>query len=178
MLPAIVALVEERRRNWLTLQYLAGLHVGRLQSGHAAELEAWQHRYAESTSEREFSIDSIARAMSELAAASGAPSPAEPALATIPLPVAPSNGNGRAGHDGAAQPLVTIADDDMGKCTNCKTCYQNLGELFEKTKIVDGGVTKEVARVIPGVLERIEITPDLIRRASRIAADCDAEIIR
>ena len=47
----------------------------------------------------------------------------------------------------------------MGKCTNCKTCYQNLGELFEKTKIVDGGVTKEVARVIPGVLERIEITP-------------------
>ena len=41
VLPAIVALVEERRRNWLTLQYLAGLHVGRLQRGHAAELEAW-----------------------------------------------------------------------------------------------------------------------------------------
>ena len=176
---AVVDLVSERRRNWVTLQYLAGLHVDRLQSDHLAELEAWQHRYSESTKEREFSIDSIARAMSELAAVSGAPSPAEPALATIPIPVVPSNnGNGRAGSNGAGEPLVSIAEADMINCTNCKTCYQNLGELFEKTKIVAGGVTKEVARVIPGVLERIEITPDLIKRASRIAADCDAEIIR
>ena len=71
-----------------------------------------------------------------------------------------------------------IAAEDMANCTNCKTCYQDLGEIFEKTKIVVGGQTKEVSRVIPGVLDKIEITPDLLRRASRVAADCDAEIIR
>jgi pyruvate-ferredoxin/flavodoxin oxidoreductase len=174
---AIVELVVERRRNWRTLQYLAGLHVERLQQAHLEELASWQQRYAESAKERELSIDTIARAMSELAAVSSAPSPAEPALPTIPLPSVAAT-NGRGGDGIALRPLVSIDDDDMIKCTNCKTCYQNLGELFEKTKIVCNGTTKEVARVIPGVLDRIEITPELIKRASRIAADCDAEIIR
>jgi pyruvate-ferredoxin/flavodoxin oxidoreductase len=50
--------------------------------------------------------------------------------------------------------------------------------LFEKTKIVVDGSAREVSRVIPGVLDRIEITPELVRRASRVADDCDAEIIR
>jgi pyruvate-ferredoxin/flavodoxin oxidoreductase len=66
----------------------------------------------------------------------------------------------------------------MPKCTNCKTCYQDLSELFEKTKIMADGEPKEVSRVIPGVLESIEITPELIQKASRVADDCDAEIIR
>jgi pyruvate-ferredoxin/flavodoxin oxidoreductase len=214
--PSIVHLVEERRRNWATLQYLAGLHVGRLQTDHLLEIDAWKERYDTSSQARELSIDSIARAMSELAAASGAPSSLDgpnapivlPALAALsPVPVAPgpvaSNGqaaangqagtnghaspngqaspNGRAGANGTAtatKPLVSIAEEDLEKCTNCKTCYQNLSELFEKTKIVGPGGAKEVARVIPGVLERIAITPDLIRRAERIVADCDAEIIR
>ena len=66
----------------------------------------------------------------------------------------------------------------MAKCTNCKTCYQDLGEIFEKTRIVVDGATKEVGRVIPGALEKVSITPDLIGRATRVAANCDAEIIR
>ena len=73
---------------------------------------------------------------------------------------------------------MEIADDDLAKCTNCKTCYQDLSELFEKTKIMVDGEPKEVSRVIPGVLNKIEITPELIHRASRVADDCDAEIIR
>ena len=66
----------------------------------------------------------------------------------------------------------------MPKCTNCKTCYQDVSELFEKTKIVVDGQPKEVSRVIPGALDKVEITPELIQKCSRVADDCDAEIIR
>jgi pyruvate-ferredoxin/flavodoxin oxidoreductase len=43
--------------------------------------------------------------------------------------------------------------------------------------IVVDGSTMTVGRVIPGVLDKIEITPELVQRASRVADDCDAEII-
>ena len=66
----------------------------------------------------------------------------------------------------------------MSKCTNCKSCYQQVSELFEKTKIVVEGKTKAVSRVIPGVFEKIKITPELVNRASRVADECDVEIIR
>ena len=75
-------------------------------------------------------------------------------------------------------PLVEITDDDMPLCTNCKTCYQDLGELFELTRMMVDGVPKEVSRVKPGALESIEITPELIQRAKKVADNCDAEIIR
>ena len=74
--------------------------------------------------------------------------------------------------------LVEITETDMVNCTNCKTCYQDLSELFEKTKIMVGGSSKEVSRVIPGVFDKIEITQELVQRASRVADDCDVEIIR
>ena len=85
-----------------------------------------------------------------------------------------------AGAGGVVQgaPLVSITEADMAKCTNCKTCYQDLSELFEKTTIVVDGKALEVSRVIPGALERVQLTPELIAKAARIADDCDAEIIR
>ena len=36
------------------------------------------------------------------------------------------------------------------KCINCKTCYQQVPELFEKTTIVVDGAATEVGRMIPG----------------------------
>lgn len=66
----------------------------------------------------------------------------------------------------------------MAACTNCKTCYQDLGELFELTRIMVDGAPKEVSRVKPGILASIELTPDLIQRARKVADNCDAEIIR
>jgi pyruvate-ferredoxin/flavodoxin oxidoreductase len=89
-------------------------------------------------------------------------------------PSAPAHGEAAA----AALPLVEITAEDTPKCTNCKTCYQDLSELFERTKIVVDGTPKEVGRVIPGALESVKLTPELIQRASRVADDCDAEIIR
>ena len=118
--------------------------------------------------------------MSELAAASNAPLGVDPLLPTVLPNAAPAEAAKAPARGEApkAAGLPVIAAEDMANCTNCKTCYQDLGEIFEKTKIVVGGQTKEVSRVIPGVLDKIEITPDLLRRASRVAADCDAEIIR
>ena len=83
-----------------------------------------------------------------------------------------------AGGEQSGSDLVEITANDMSKCTNCKTCYQDLGELFEKTKIMVDGSSKEVSRVIPGIFDKIEITPELVKRASRVADECDAEIIR
>jgi pyruvate-ferredoxin/flavodoxin oxidoreductase len=180
---AIVDLTKERRRNWRMLEYLGGLHIDRLHEDHHQELTAWQEKYAQSKVDRESSIDSIARGMAELASASGAPAGAGALSLQVSLGTAADSATAapaavpKAAPAGGL-PLVEITDADTPRCTNCKACYQNLGELFEKVKIVVDGKPKEVSRVIPGALERIELTPELIERASRVADDCDAEIIR
>jgi pyruvate-ferredoxin/flavodoxin oxidoreductase len=74
--------------------------------------------------------------------------------------------------------VVDITEADMPKCTNCKACYQDVSELFEKTTIVVEGASKVVSRVIPGIFDRVEFTTELVQRASRVADECDAEIIR
>ena len=83
MTSVMVELTEERRRNWRMLQYLSGLHIDRMEASHHEELEEWQQKYQQSSIARETSIDSIARGMAELAAASGAP--AMPMDLTIPV---------------------------------------------------------------------------------------------
>lgn len=177
---AIVELTEERRRNWRMLEYLGGLHVERMEESHRRELEEWKQKYEQANTEREGSIDSIARGMAELAAASGAP--ATPSVKTVPVSEIKTRASAEAAREttaapSAGTPLVEITEEDTPKCTNCKTCYQDLSELFERTKIMVDGHPKEVSRVIPGVFEKIQITPELIQKAARVADDCDAEII-
>jgi pyruvate-ferredoxin/flavodoxin oxidoreductase len=178
--PAIVELTEERRRNWRMLEYLGGLHVELMEESHRRELDEWKQKYELANTEREGSIDSIARGMAELAAATGAP--ATPRVQTVPvsaITTAPkAEPSAPPASQGAGGPLVEITDEDQPRCTNCKTCYQDLSELFERTKIMVDGQPKEVSRVIPGVFEKIQITPELIQKAARVADDCDAEIIR
>ncbi len=190
MSSAIVELTEERRKNWRMLEYLGGLHIDRMEAGHRHELDNWQQKYQQSNVARESSIDSIARGMAELASISGAPAAAADKI--IPVTVAREGTTTEPASETTLQStaaqtapvsiesgdLVEIAEADMVKCTNCKTCYQDLSELFEKTKIMVGGSSKEVSRVIPGIFDRIEITPELVQRASRVADDCDVEIIR
>ena len=178
-------LVEERRRYWRTLQYLAGRHVEKLDADHHTELQALQQRYQASETERETSLDSIARAMSELAAASKAPAAAlSAALAPFGggngAATAPVNGAaaGAATATAAASALKVIHEQDLASCVNCKTCYQQVPELFEQATIVVNGVATEVGRTIPGALDRIQVTPELIARVDRVAANCDSEILR
>ena len=47
-----------------------------------------------------------------------------------------------------------IREEDVAKCVNCKTCYQQAPELFEMTTMVIDGKATEVGRMIPGVLAR------------------------
>ena len=182
MTSAMVDLTEERRRNWRMLEYLGGLHIDRMEASHRQELEDWQEKCQESNVAREASIDSIARGMAELASASGAPSASTQQSIPLTAVTAAQNAAQSAvpavSTDQAGGVLVEITDEDIPKCTNCKTCYQDLPELFEKTKIVVDGEAMEVSRVIPGILDKIEVTPELVQRASRVADDCDAEIIR
>ena len=173
----LIHLVLERRKYWRTLQYLAGLDIVKLDADHHSELESLQRQYKQSLEERESSIDSIARAMSELAASSKAP-PSNGFSALLSggsAPAAAPAAGAAPATNGSA--FVTLAEEDVAKCTNCKTCYQDLSELFEKTRIVVDGVTKEVAHLIPGVLDRVKVTPELKTKVARVAANCDAEII-
>jgi len=179
----LVHLVRERRRNWRSLQVLAGLDVQKLDSDHHVEMEALQLQLKEATEARESSIDSIARAMSELAASSKAPpiaafAPSAPTGAVTRLiGGAPASAPAAAPVADVSGAPVSLADEDVAKCSNCKTCYQEIPELFEKTRIVVNGETKEVGHLIPGALARVKVTPELKAKIARVAANCDSEII-
>ncbi len=71
---SIVHLVEDRRRYWQTLQYLSGVHEAQLTALHRSDFEELKAKYEQATSAREASLDDIARAMSDLATSSRAPS--------------------------------------------------------------------------------------------------------
>lgn len=177
--PAIVDLVEERRKYWTLLQFLAGQHVAHMSATHRASVEALQAQYNDSVKQRDASLDSFARAMSELAASSKAPVGNGTVIPIMPLSAAPAPAaSGAGGTVAVAEAIVTYDPADQVKCTNCKTCYQDLSELFEKTRIVVNGESREVGRLIPGALERVTVTPELKARIKRVSANCDAEIIR
>jgi pyruvate-ferredoxin/flavodoxin oxidoreductase len=125
--------------------------------------------------------------MSELAAASKAPPAAlSAALAPFGGGAAPAAASAPAGQaapaaeagDASAGGLLIIREEDVPKCVNCKTCYQQAPELFEKATIVIDGKATEVGHMIPGVLSRIKVTPELVAKVARIAANCDSEIIK
>ena len=88
-------------------------------------------------------------------------------------------GHGRPGRDrDGARPIVFIDPEDQKTCNDCKTCYQELPQLFERTKIVVDGKALDVAQVIPGAVDKVEITPELEKRIQRVKNTCDAEIIQ
>jgi pyruvate-ferredoxin/flavodoxin oxidoreductase len=186
---SIVHLVENRRRYWQTLQYLAGVHESELTSLHRSDIDELRARYEEAVSARESSLDDIARAMSELATASRAPvgagisgalgglggglgglgAGASAGTSAAPAPAAES---------GAAPGPVWLDPADQAKCTDCGTCYQELPQFFEKTTVVIDGEARQVARMIPGAAQSVEVTPEITARIERVKATCDAEIIR
>ncbi|HYN28338.1 MAG TPA: 2-oxoacid:acceptor oxidoreductase family protein [Dermatophilaceae bacterium] len=191
----IVALVEDRRRNWQLLQYLSGQHEASLTALHRSDLSELQARYDEAMREKESSIDDIATAMSRLATASRAPVPLGAGIPLRPgagsagpagMPgapaAAPDAGGGVAVAEGAsgapAGAAVWLDPADHVKCNDCGTCYQELPQLFEKYKLIVDGKAQASARMIEGALESVEITPDVAHRIERVKATCDAEIIQ
>ena len=92
---AIVSLVEDRKRLWQTLQYLAGQHEDQMTGEYRKEVDALKAQYEEVLQLRESSLDDIAKAMSSLAASSKAPVRARTAL---PLQVTPQGRRHRRRH--------------------------------------------------------------------------------
>jgi pyruvate-ferredoxin/flavodoxin oxidoreductase len=176
--PAIVALVEERRKFWSLLQYLDGQHVSKMSAEYRAGVAALQAQVKALQEEREDVLDGLARSMAELAVSSKAPANGGyiPIVAASSAPATPPT-NAQASASGLAG-AFEYDDADQVKCTNCRTCYQDLPELFEKTLLAVDGGTREVAHLIPGALSRVALTPELQSRIRRVAANCDAEIIR
>lgn len=177
---SIVALVEDRRRYWQTLQYLSGVHEEQLTALHRSDIAELKAMYEQATTQRESSLDDIARAMSELATSSRAPvgsvpgvpglSGAAPAGSASPAPVA----SGVA----VADAPVWLDPADIPLCNDCGTCYQELPQFFEKaTEIIDGEA-RAIARMIPGAVETVEVTDDIRKHIDRVRKTCDAEIIR
>ena len=144
-----------------------------------AGIAALKAEVQDGVKQRDSSLDSFARAMSELAASSkaqvgnGVTIPIMPVSGAAPAASAPG-----AATAAPSDALVIYDEADQVKCTNCKTCYQDLSELFEKTRIVVDGESREVGRLIPGILDRVKPTPELRARVKRVSANCDAEIIR
>ncbi|WP_019616120.1 2-oxoacid:acceptor oxidoreductase family protein [Psychromonas ossibalaenae] len=168
---SIIALTEERLRNWRMLQYISGQHLVKIERDYQQQLKQWQLHYQQAVEAKEQTIDSIANGLAELAMTAGVFSPDQ----SIPVTQVEA---AQSADSTENKPLVVISDEQQGECTDCKTCYQQLSELFEKITIVDNGTTKVVSRVIPGALENTVINDELINRAARIADECDAEIIQ
>lgn len=182
---AIVALVEERQRFWQTLQYLAGLTEDRLTSAHQAELAELTARYEAAQTERESSLDQIARAMSSLATASAATVAgggtrvalslgSSPAATATAAPASASCADVVAGSTGP----VYLDPADEVRCNDCGTCYQELPQLFEKKTALIDGQAHTIATMVPGALQTVQLTPELLKRIDRVKAACDAEIIK
>ena len=178
--PAIVHLVDDRRRHWQQLQYLAGVHVGKLTAVHAREVAELRARYEEAVAARDAGLDDIARAMSELAGAGRSSGAGVASALTLSVrsgaTAAPAAEPAARGAVTSPAPIV-LAESNMALCNDCGTCYQELPQLFESTRIVVDGQSRSVARMIPGALDKVEITPDMEKRIARVKATCDAEII-
>ncbi|MCL3862367.1 2-oxoacid:acceptor oxidoreductase family protein [Actinotalea sp. K2] len=179
---SIVALVEDRRRHWQTLQHLAGGREAELTARHDEQLADLQARYDQVQADQEHVLDDIVRTMTELATASGAP--VRPGVVPAGGP-APGVGD----HDaGTARPpaapvdvqdaVITLDPADQPLCNDCGTCYQELPQLFERTTMLVDGAPRTVAAMIPGALGKLELTPELQARIERVKATCDAEILR
>jgi pyruvate-ferredoxin/flavodoxin oxidoreductase len=177
----IVALVEDRRRNWQSLQYLAGQGVDRMAAAHRGQLDQLKADYADAVAARESSLDAIAEAMVSLVMSRDE----APALPGGLIASLSSGGAAPAAAAGSAPAATALADRpiwldpaDEPRCNDCGTCYQELPQLFEKATIVVDGATQVVGRLRPGTLDTVEVTPDLLQRCARVKATCDAEIIK
>ncbi len=193
---SMVDMVENRKNNWLTLRFLAGLYAAALTESHQVVLDAVMAQYHEAVDARETSMDAIARAMADLATARKAPTSDDMtatiggALAGMAAPAqtvaaAPVPAAAPAPAPAAAAPVAAAAERpiwldpaDAAKCTDCGTCYQELPELFEKVTVVISGAAKTVARMKDGALNGLHVTPELAAKITRVRATCDGEIIQ
>jgi len=176
----VVAMVEDRKHYWQTLQFLVGQSEVKLAASHKAEVDALRAQYGEAMDARETTLDAIAQAMADLATSSGAPAggPLNFGLMGSQAPAASSEPAPAATATATATRPIWLDISDLPKCNDCATCYQELPSLFEKATIVVDDEPRTVGRLMPEALEGLVMTDDLAARISRVKATCDAEIIQ
>ncbi|MEZ5184917.1 MAG: 2-oxoacid:acceptor oxidoreductase family protein [Candidatus Nanopelagicales bacterium] len=174
----IVSLVEDRRRYWQTLQYLSGVREAQLTALHETDLAELRSKYEDAAAARETSMDDIARAMSDLATSSRAPVGIGIPAAAPTTPAAPAGAAAVEPAGEAANAPIWLDPADEPLCNDCGTCYQELPQFFAKTTTVIDGEARVIARMIPGAVDNVEVTPEIAKRITRVKANCDAEIIR
>ena len=176
--PGVVAMVEDRKHYWQTLQFLVGQTEVKLAASHKAEVAALRAQYGEAMDARETTLDAIAQAMADLATSSGAPAggPLNFGLMGGSAPAATSEP--AAAQTATSSRPIWLDLADLPKCNDCATCYQELPQLFEKATIVVDNEPRTVGRLMPEALEGLVMTDELAARIARVKATCDAEIIQ
>ncbi|WP_372882206.1 2-oxoacid:acceptor oxidoreductase family protein [Psychromonas sp.] len=172
---SIIALTQERLRNWRMLQYISGQQITKIEQEYQQQINTWQQKYEQALQDKEHAIDSIANGLAELALAADSSFSSQHTIPVTQVKETPPTATIQTADE--EHPLVVITDEERSQCTNCKTCYQQVSELFETTTIFDNGEAKVVSRVIRGALEKIVITDELLNRIARVVDECDAEII-
>ncbi|MDY2940815.1 MAG: 2-oxoacid:acceptor oxidoreductase family protein [Varibaculum sp.] len=178
----IVKLTEQCRDNWKLLQYLAGADLKALRKENGKLSSDLEAQVTAAAAGREELLDQIAKAFAEVAATGTANTP-------MPGFGALGGAQGRVGSTADAPGRSDAAAEDPNKppffydpatvvkCTDCKTCYQELPEFFQaSTEIIDGKPTP-VATLIPGSIENVQVTEEMRGRIAKVIANCDAEII-
>lgn len=173
---AIVDLVEERQLNWQRLQYLAGVDIARLTSLHATDLDDLQHRYDAVLAERERGLDDIALAMSQLASSTDATPVGLPGFG-VPVGAPPASAPAAAPVAAPASSAIVSQSENLKLCNDCKTCYQEIPELFERTTVLIDGEPRQIGRIKPDAVAAAELTDELKRKIRKVADNCDGEII-
>jgi len=176
----VVAMVEDRKHYWQTLQFLVGQSETRLSATHKAEVDALRAQYGEALTSHESTLDAIAQAMADLATSSGAPAggPLNFGLMGSGATAAASATQPAAAATATATRPIFLDLADLPKCNDCATCYQELPQLFEKATIVVDDEPRTVGRLMPEALEGLVMTDELAARIARVKATCDAEIIQ
>ena len=191
----IVILVEDRKRYWQTLQYLAGVGVKTPSAPAAAAATEIKASYdaeaaqaaaeAAAAASKDATIDAIAEALVTLvtskkpdAAATLAPltSAAAASAPTSPAPGVPAEAaGGESSNPGLA---IWLDPADEPKCSDCATCYQELPDFFEKRTIIVDGEPLDVAHFKEGSLDGVEVTDEMRKTFTKIINTCDSEILQ
>ncbi|MCL2783673.1 MAG: thiamine pyrophosphate-dependent enzyme, partial [Propionibacteriaceae bacterium] len=182
----IVALVEQRKHYWQTLQYLAG--VGSQAPGasqaaaKAAQIKATYDAEAAAqavATAKDATIDAIAEALVTLVTSKKPDAAAALAPLTGAAPKAEAPAAAAAAPTSANPGLAIWLDpEDEVKCTDCATCYQELPDIFEKHTIIVDGQPQDVAHFKPGALDGVDVTPAMQKSFDKVKNTCDSEIIQ
>ena len=142
-----------------------------LNAQHRIEVSEWTSRYGEAIDARESALDVIAKAMADLATASGAPAGGALNLGLFGSPDGSACDRDCGRDDRGGRPSDLARRRGPAQVQRLRDLLQELPQLFEKATIVVDGSPRTVGRMRPDALEGLEVTPELQARITRVRAN-------